>query len=484
MTEHDYFAGQPLQIGCGTHLLLDDHIVEDRWRLARVLERPEKFIRNPILVRDKPWEGDLAYRPHVIYDQTVGKYRMWYQCISMMNYYGAAGPVYYIGYAESDDGFNWQKPLLDVCDFPGFKKTNIVYCGTHRQRVQGVQVWRDEAETDQARRYKMICLEARPLAGELQSGVNLAVSPDGLRWKLTGENHILDYHSDCENHVVYDPERKRWILYCRPIHMYGAGRKIAHRHMRRRVAAMTSDDFVHWSYPRTVMVPDERDTPDYDACLVFRYAGQFLMLYHAMEGDDRGANETRLAVSRDGLHWQRFWSRQPFLARGREGDWDGGQITVSCPPVPHGDHLLIYFTGTVAPQYDENMAGGMGVAMIRRDRFAAQEAGDQTGFLLTREFLLEGNRLRINCSRKEGGAADAYIKVELTEHPPLGGHFGAMPGIPGFRLENADPVTANRTDAPVTWRGNGDLSVLTGKAVYLRFEMKNMKIFAFQVTRE
>ena len=84
-----YFADEPLRIGAGSHLLLDDDLVEDRWGLERVLHRPDKFLKNPILLRDKPWEGDVAYRPCVLYDEALGRYRMWYQCFSYANYYGA-----------------------------------------------------------------------------------------------------------------------------------------------------------------------------------------------------------------------------------------------------------------------------------------------------------------------------------------------------------------------------------------------------------
>jgi len=118
----------------------------------------------------------------------------------------------------SDDGVNWEKPPLEVCEYPGFEKTNVVYCGTHFPRVQGVQVFRDADDPDPERRYKMICLERRPDDGR-GTCANLVCSSDGLRWRLAGDRHILDCHSDCFNHVVRDPVNERWLLYCRPMHM-------------------------------------------------------------------------------------------------------------------------------------------------------------------------------------------------------------------------------------------------------------------------
>jgi len=106
----DYFKGNPLHIGTETQLLIDDTIIEDRWRLTRVLHRPDKFARNPILVADKPWESGMLHGANVIWDEAYGRYRMWYLCFNNSNYYYGSGPVTYVAYAESDDGYNWEKP--------------------------------------------------------------------------------------------------------------------------------------------------------------------------------------------------------------------------------------------------------------------------------------------------------------------------------------------------------------------------------------
>ena len=489
-TDTSYFSDVPMRLGNCTQLLLDDHIVEDRWKLERILQQPEKHARNPVLLRDKPWEGDMAYQPNAFWDDERGCYRMWYQCFSRSNYHGA-GPPCYVCYAESSDGYEWHKPLFDVCDFPGFDQTNVVYCGTYYPRAQGVQVFKDLDDPDPSRRYKMICLERYLRDGSLASGVGLVCSPDGLRWTLADGNPILDYHSDCHNHVVYDPGARRWLLYCRPIHMFAAGRRrpegqTGNRHMRRRIAVMTSEDCETWSYPRVILYPDERDTPDYDSALVFRYGGRFLMLYSAMEGEYTGRNEVRLASSRDGLRWERFHTREPFLPRGPEGAWDAGQTRASSEPVRQGEDLLFYYWGTSQPQYAPSDVGGIGLATLKVDRFVEQRAGDQTGFLLTREFLLEGSRLEINAVAPGMNYKEQRIRVEIVRRPRLGDHAADFSPLPyeGFGLEECDPITATRTDIPVTWKGRADLSELRGKPVYLRFEIRNMGLFSFRIGEE
>ena len=92
------------------------------------------------------------------------------------------------------------------------------------------------------------------------------------------------------------------------------------------------------------------------------------MLYAAIEGDVTGSNEVRLATSRDGVNWERFHTREPYLARGQEGDWDAGQVIVTCPPVIRGEDMLVYYSGTPNPQYQTTTHSGIAVAMAKVDR--------------------------------------------------------------------------------------------------------------------
>lgn len=258
--EEKYYEGEPLRIGNETQLLLDDAIVEDRWRLERVLMQPDKHQKNPIFTRTKPWEGDSAVEPIVLRDEEYGKYRMWYTSFSTSNYYGAGGPAYEICYAESDDGFEWEKPLVGMKDFMGHAKTNVVYVGSHFKEnkvtygCSAAQVYKDSEDPDPNRRYKMISYESHPIAGKFERGVSLACSPDGFEWKLQEGPPILDYNSDTGNHVVYDPAEKRWLLFCRPRYLTAIyiekgeplpGGYPGKLNLKRRIAVMTSKDFIH-----------------------------------------------------------------------------------------------------------------------------------------------------------------------------------------------------------------------------------------------
>jgi hypothetical protein len=501
-----YFTGSPLKIGDETQLLIDDTIIEDRWRLTRVMHHPDKFPNNPVLRRDKPWEGDTAQGPNVIWDEEYGKYRMWYLCFNNSAYYYGSGPQDYVGYAESEDGFNWTKPLFDHCPVGKHQKTNIVYMGTYDQgtyygkwpegtpitRLQiaaKCQTFKDPNDPDPARRYKMITIEGRPhpKLQEIHCGVNLSCSPDGIHWKIAGDRAILDHSSDCANHVVWDKANQQWLLICRPP-VYHSGRSHGLRNIRRRVAMMTSKDFVNWSYPRVILYPDEYDTPDYDHVMVVPYGRTWLMFYGAFEGDTTGRWEMRLASSRDACHWERYHTRETFLGRGPEGSFDGGGVLISgCTPVQQEEHLLFYYSGFTRGQEEQgDFNGAIGLATLKVDRFVEQRAGETPGYLLTKEFILEGKSLRVNVELNKSTNLKVHprMRVEILRHPPFGQHWQFKEAYEGFSLDDCDPLAIDHTDATVTWKGKSDLSALVGKPVYLRFELQQMGIFAFRIAKE
>ena len=124
------------------------------------------------------------------------------------------------------------------------------------------------------------------------------------------------------------------------------------------------------------------------------------------------------------------------------------------------------------------------MALMKRGRFVEQHAGDQAGFLLTREFILEGNRLRRNTIVRGLKYRQIHVKVEVARGPTLGGHLDFSQPHEGFSLEYSDIIAADRADVLASWKGNADLSPLMGKPVYLRFELRNMGLVSFLVIKE
>ena len=104
--------------------------------------------------------------------------------------------------------------------------------------------------------------------------------------------------------------------------------------------------------------------------------------------------------------------------------------------------------------------------------------------LLTKEFILEGKALRVNMERDRRAYRSPRLRVEILRHPPMGGHWQFTEAYEGFTLDDCDPLATDHPDALVTWKGKGDLSTLTGRPVYLRFELRQAALYAFRVAEE
>ena len=147
--------------------------------------------------------------------------------------------------------------------------------------------------------------------------------------------------------------------------------------------------------------------------------------------------------------------------------------------------LLIYYYASPTGQGSWVAETGVGVARLRRDRFIGQWAGDQTGYLLTRQFVLEGTKLKINCSSVPGPYQKDTdgIRVAIVEAPDFKTRDTMWEkAVPGYTLEDSDNIVTDNTAHTVTWKGKSDLSALKGKAIYLRFQMKKAGLYTFQVT--
>ena len=499
-----YFHGQPMRIGNVPQFLFDDYMVEDRWNLERVGMQPAKFAGNPVMVPDQVGEFN-CYDGHVLRDAGTGRLRMWYQDADLEETFrgrlpadpdSAEGHADFCRYAESDDGVHWVKPRLGLVRHRGSTRNNIVLAGVKECDRSAVILNPDPA--DDRRRYIMGYLDAPK--GE--SGFCLAYSPDGIRWMPEPRNPVITSHFDCVNTPVWDSIRGHWLWYGRPtVHAYGYSDpdrgwtdidpdKGVARHHRRRVSAAVSRDLVHWSKPRTLLYPDELDARagwhDIDHFRPWSHHG--LLLANAAYVDPSGCTHGQLMFcwSHDGFRWHRPHDRSWFIERGAAGTWDDGWVLGASAPVLVGNEMWFYYGAQRLPTTGSvQLAASTGLAKLPRDRFIAQRAGREPGYLLTREVLIEGNRLHVNVA-PHGDARSptamapmSDMRVELVES---GQDRSAVVGgkvLPGFGFDDCDAIRRNLVDHVVTWNGADDLSRLRGRAVHLRFRLSLTSLFTF-----
>ena len=87
---------------------------------------------------------------------------------------------------------------------------------------------------------------------------------------------------------------------------------------------------------------------------------------------------------------------------------------------------------------------------------------------MTKPFVVEGRRLQVNADARRG-----LLKVEVVT---AGGEQ-----IPGFTCGECHGVRGNGFDLPISWSRMSDLQELLGKAVRLRFYMREARLYSFQL---
>ena len=151
-------------------LFVDDSVLKVRSGLRRIVHEG-KPDAHAVLTDTEPWERDArGYGHSNIYGSVYPKedgsgYRMWY---------GARYSRVLV--ADSTDGVNWTKPILNICDIGGSTSNNATILS-----LASPSILRDPFEKDPKRRYKVVgCHYRKP--NNPNTGYFTMTSPDGLHW--------------------------------------------------------------------------------------------------------------------------------------------------------------------------------------------------------------------------------------------------------------------------------------------------------------
>ena len=444
--------------------------------------------------RERPWEENANLHINtMLYDD--GRYRLWYGVQKVDNVEGS-----YVCYAESDDGFTWERPELGLVDYEGSTSNNII--SSERDHHLGNVFVDPSAPADE--RYKAIGAQGRyfrdgvldpnidkkqfkelmvamDLGGispedrrkklEIRQAVHASVSADGIHWKNVDEpildvgNTQLDTHNLC----TYEPYEERYVAYLR-----------GHLERRRLVRRTESADFRQLNPTHPCLMPDPLDGVDddfYNSCYC-PYPGRqlylmFFSVYHRIES----TLDIQLAVSHDSHAWLRP-ERRPIIDLRNEAGEDFSCLYASPNLValdsgewrlPFSGHYRRHdFLERGAPYpVDTELRW----ASWQEDRLIGLEA-EADGFVTLVERPCLGREMRLNYRT----APDGWIKVELVESP--GTPPQEVPAFEGFSLNEAEPLTGDELGAVVRWNGNGDLSALKDRSVSVRLHMHKAMAFS------
>ena len=492
-----------------TELFIDDARIQEMHALKRILH-PATKLKQSVLSPDKPWEqirGNQCSRAYlygtVMFDEEMGKYRMWYMG-RMGPKHGHTIPGLYIPrpgggegatfmgsredrygrtflendvgdltcYAESEDGVTWHKPSLDIFEFDGDGRNNIVW------DFHGACIFKDENAPHPGQRYKAIgfCRRYRNMF--------LLTSPDGVKWDDSQWlQPILDRSNEGMFNITWD---SRHGVY----RGYSLNR---HTDERRSIYYSESRELSGpWTELRPMLVPGKQEDEvgkrrygaiqgEYYDMSGFRYGNIFVgilaVLYVIGPGAPGmpvdGPMDAVLTYSRDGINWHHFDAeRTPVISRGETGSFDGGMIMcVANEPLIEADSIHWYYTGsktTHGRAMDEKLMS-IGRASWRLDGFVSLDADSEGGVVETVPLRLPSGELEVNAD-----AASDTVSVEVLT---VNGEVQ-----PGFSASDCEVLRGDSVRHRVRWLG-----VTLAQAqqpLRLRFVLKNAKLYAYRLKQQ
>lgn len=461
-----------------TQLFLDDAIVEHSTLLRRVVHQPVRSSRNPVYIPEAPWEGGtMNYLGGVERDESGGKFRAWYvgKIGRSPNLPKVSFPICLL---ESDDGFRWRRPDLDINrELTGGPNNILLDMGDGCTGAPSVV--RDP--TDPARPWKFLIHHSTDTRCR-DYRVSMASSADGVRWNWeTPPGASLKAGSMNDRlTAAFDPANSGSFL------LFSRGRG-TYNHRVRTVyqARLSRDGKSLLDQPVLAMKPDFEDDPsvEFYHMSAFRYASVFIGFIEVYRAEEPERAEIHLAVSRDGVNWQRVRPRTPFMEPPPEGMrygvWDARRSTPALSaPILHDGGLWLYYYGGQAFHGNRFLTGGeckMGLAKLRPDGFVSLRAGFREGVLTTKPLEWPGGRLNVNY-REIGGnrTTDAYVRVELLDDNGP---------IQGYTYAESTPMSGDAMNGEPSWAGRPqNLDALIGKKVRIQFHVRNADLYSFVAT--
>jgi len=434
-----YLPNEPVRIGSRKHVFIDDVIIERKQNVRFTVNPPTDAAPTNIRTR-----GDTPVFDH---DEKV-----W--VVQTPGYGSAKGNIaLYI----SEDGLNFEKPSLGIVEQDGSRDNNLFkFTGWIAQR-----------------------------------GIYLYVSPDGIHWRRN-ETCMLPFVSGGGCETFWDDQRGVYVNLLKRDGSYSTGEDPAYgrsatlfetREVTKAwpIKGVPNPYYEGWPFPAvtgegiTVMGPDIFNA---NKGQVFRtrtrkypWAPDMYVAFLARNA------RTELAVSRDCIHWHIFDRPGDAAYLPRRLEVAGKSVNL--------DWILdgLIRRGGRIWQY-VNTAGRRtpSLRLLQRlDGFVSLDAGDQTGIVVTKPVVFEGDRLILNIN------SAGLVRVAITNLPGtemseygFGPTSGLAKGQAGFGIANCDPIKADSVRQVVTWNGGPDVSSLAGKVVRLRFEMQNAKLYAFK----
>ena len=446
-------SGKSVYVDGDSDLFEAEHVGINAPRGIRIVAQ-KPVVKGPL---------DLPYRTIMQHD---GRYKGWTST----------------EYCESADGITWSKTLLEF----GPGHTDGVYhvfidpIAPPEERYKSVwvgHITRAQFEEYRAERPDGFEPRALFLLGEKDeiTCIRGSVSPDGIHWTMLPDPLVVEY-SDTHNTCYYDAALKKYVLYTRywsvgprteklPPDIRNSWTGVG----RRAIGRSESSDFRNFPPSEMILEPTPDMLPSESLYTNARTTipgapDQLLMFPTIWNASIDDTTRIAMATSHDGALWQ--WTPGgDILETAPFGQWNGGCIWAlpNLIELSSGDWALPYLAHNVPHKYPRGKrVGGTGYAIWEKGRMVAVEAADQGEFTMM-PVMPPGPILKINCVTDRAG----WVKVEVV-------------GIDGRRLEDCVPLVGDQAWTPVKWKDKSNTGVESGKAITLRFQLYQAKLFGIE----
>lgn len=454
---------EPVDIGSRRELFVDNLLVDAFNGTSLKMHEPHRLRRTP----------PRPYGHYATVLKDGDKLRLYYRGDKVPGAHWRNGwGKYHEGevtlYAESlDGGINWIEPDLGLHDVTEVPKGNVVmdmsddtFLVTHNF----TPFIDSRAGVPADERYKALAGgryppedwgnwkapdERRKLRDKYgPGGLKAFASPDGLHWRLLQKEPVIaeDLGSfDSQNAAFWSEAERQYVCYFR---WFDDG--------RRAIRRSTSKDFLTWTPPVDMQAnqPGEHlytsTTQPY-----FRAPHIYIALPTRFQASKGAITDIALMATRPGSDRYHRHFKEAFIRPGLgERGWGN-----------RANYITQNVVQTSPAEMSMFMYGG-GHYVMRLDGFISVNAGYEEGEFTTKPLRFSGTKLEINYST--AGAGQIRVELEDADGKP----------IPGYTLDNCDPIKGDAIAGIVKWKDNADVSRLAGKTVRARFVMNEADIYS------
>ena len=504
---------QVLNIGSRRELFVDRYLIDYMDGVKQQLNRLQD--RETAVRLDSPWDGAGAGYPSVCSHD--GKHYLYYRGWPWQDAADLSNRE--MGdqttcLATSIDGIHWSKPSLGLHEASGSRENNIVYSDPVYSHNFSVFIDTNPS-TPSGERFKALAGCPHFMSGPERYpghplGIAAYASGDGIHWQQVGQGPVLTeghWPEETDNGSLpafWSSVEDCYVLYVR----IRVGPRDMPTHLRVRwVGRSTSANFVDWSPIEPIgydmgytdaQIRAGADDPDNGpteqlytiqarpypraAHIHFAFPNRFVRRRVVEEEEmvaremgvgrrpsaDQSVHDAIFMTSRDGKQFDQTF-KEAIVRPGRDRrNWGNRNCYLATGMIQTADdELSLYYDRFKYTRTNPCIADYMRCS-TRVDGFASINASYEGGELVTKPIVFDGRRLEVNYATSAAGYAG--IEILDAERQPL----------ESYTLTDCDVLAGDEIDRIVSWGGDDDVSWLAGRAVRLRFAMKDADLYSFR----